>query len=60
MQGVSDPAAQKGVIPRAFEHIFESIQVGWETIISINLPHPSIYSRNLNISCKSAKAFQCV
>lgn len=28
MQGVSEPAAQKGVIPRAFEHIFESIQVG--------------------------------
>ena len=27
MQGVSEPAAQKGVIPRAFEHIFESIQV---------------------------------
>lgn len=28
MQGVSEPAAQKGIIPRAFEHIFESIQVG--------------------------------
>lgn len=28
MQGVSEPAPQKGVIPRAFEHIFESIQVG--------------------------------
>lgn len=27
MQGVSEPATQKGVIPRAFEHIFESIQV---------------------------------
>lgn len=27
MQGVSHPAAQRGVIPRAFEHIFESIQV---------------------------------
>uniref|UniRef100_A0A673BJ56 Kinesin motor domain-containing protein n=1 Tax=Sphaeramia orbicularis TaxID=375764 RepID=A0A673BJ56_9TELE len=26
MQGVSEPASQKGVIPRAFEHIFESIQ----------------------------------
>lgn len=31
MQGVSEPAAQRGVIPRAFEHIFESIQVGWNT-----------------------------
>lgn len=28
MQGVAEPAAQKGIIPRAFEHIFESIQVG--------------------------------
>lgn len=28
MQGVPEPASQKGVIPRAFEHIFESIQVG--------------------------------
>ena len=27
MQGVTEPAAQKGVIPRAFEHVFESIQV---------------------------------
>lgn len=28
MQGVVDPSSQKGIIPRAFEHIFESIQVG--------------------------------
>ncbi|KAJ3602523.1 hypothetical protein NHX12_030276 [Muraenolepis orangiensis] len=27
MQGVTEPAAQKGVIPRAFDHIFESIQI---------------------------------
>lgn len=27
MQGVADPPAQRGIIPRAFEHIFESIQV---------------------------------
>ncbi|MGH0156663.1 UNVERIFIED_CONTAM: hypothetical protein FKN15_038830 [Acipenser sinensis] len=26
MQGITDPPAQRGVIPRAFEHIFESIQ----------------------------------
>lgn len=34
MQGVSDPAAQRGVIPRAFEHIFESIQVGLATVVN--------------------------
>lgn len=27
MQGVSEPEAQRGVIPRAFEHVFETIQV---------------------------------
>ncbi|TRZ25267.1 hypothetical protein HGM15179_001846 [Zosterops borbonicus] len=27
MQGVADPSSQKGIIPRAFEHIFESIQL---------------------------------
>lgn len=32
MQGVSEPATQKGVIPRAFEHIFESIQVWLRTL----------------------------
>lgn len=27
MQGIQDPPSQRGIIPRAFEHIFESIQV---------------------------------
>ena len=27
MQGVVDPPEQKGIIPRSFEHIFESIDV---------------------------------
>lgn len=27
MQGLPDPPSQRGVIPRAFEHIFESVQV---------------------------------
>ncbi|NWI72328.1 KIF17 protein, partial [Dryoscopus gambensis] len=26
MEGVVDPSSQKGIIPRAFEHIFESTQ----------------------------------
>lgn len=30
MQGIADPSAQRGIIPRAFEHIFESVQVGVE------------------------------
>lgn len=27
MQGLPDPPCQRGIIPRAFEHIFESVQV---------------------------------
>lgn len=27
MQGLLDPPSQRGIIPRAFEHIFESVQV---------------------------------
>lgn len=27
MQGVADPTSQRGIIPRAFEHIFEAISV---------------------------------
>lgn len=27
MQGLPDPPSQRGIIPRAFEHIFESVQV---------------------------------
>lgn len=28
MQGVTDPSSQKGIIPRASEHLFGSVQVG--------------------------------
>lgn len=28
MQGLPDPPSQRGIIPRAFEHVFESVQVG--------------------------------
>lgn len=27
MQGLPDPPSQRGIIPRAFEHVFESVQV---------------------------------
>lgn len=35
MQGIGDPSSQKGIIPRAFEHIFESTQVGAREILLI-------------------------
>lgn len=28
MQGLPDPPSHRGIIPRAFEHVFESVQVG--------------------------------
>lgn len=27
MQGLPNPPTQRGIIPRAFEHVFESVQV---------------------------------
>lgn len=27
MQGVEDPSSQRGIIPRAFEHVFEAISL---------------------------------
>ena len=30
MQGIPNPATQRGIIPRAFEHIFEVSQIQWQ------------------------------
>ncbi|KAG9352881.1 hypothetical protein JZ751_017457 [Albula glossodonta] len=42
MQGVAEPAAQRGIIPRAFEHIFESIQLKEH-------PERGVYVRDLSM-----------
>uniref|UniRef100_A0A3P8UDK7 Kinesin motor domain-containing protein n=1 Tax=Amphiprion percula TaxID=161767 RepID=A0A3P8UDK7_AMPPE len=49
MQGVTEPAAQKGVIPRAFEHIFESIQVCWtqNTKFLVRASYLEIYNEEI-------------
>ncbi|XP_036008079.1 kinesin-like protein KIF17 isoform X3 [Fundulus heteroclitus] len=47
MQGVSEPAAQKGVIPRAFEHIFESIQCAESTKFLVRASYLEIYNEEI-------------
>nr|XP_046238614.1 kinesin-like protein KIF17 isoform X2 [Scatophagus argus] len=47
MQGVSEPAAQKGVIPRAFEHIFESIQCAENTKFLVRASYLEIYNEEI-------------
>ncbi|XP_044023945.1 kinesin-like protein KIF17 isoform X3 [Siniperca chuatsi] len=47
MQGVSEPAAQRGVIPRAFEHIFESIQCAENTKFLVRASYLEIYNEDI-------------
>ncbi|XP_070697654.1 kinesin-like protein KIF17 [Pempheris klunzingeri] len=47
MQGVLEPAAQKGVIPRAFEHIFESIQCAENTKFLVRASYLEIYNEEI-------------
>uniref|UniRef100_A0A3Q0RZU8 Kinesin-like protein n=1 Tax=Amphilophus citrinellus TaxID=61819 RepID=A0A3Q0RZU8_AMPCI len=47
MQGVSQPAAQKGIIPRAFEHIFESIQCAENTKFLVRASYLEIYNEEI-------------
>ncbi|XP_077116550.1 kinesin-like protein KIF17 isoform X1 [Ranitomeya variabilis] len=47
MQGVSDPAAQRGIIPRAFEHVFESIQCAENTKFLVRASYLEIYNEEI-------------
>ncbi|XP_068598116.1 kinesin-like protein KIF17 [Brachionichthys hirsutus] len=47
MQGASEPAARKGVIPRAFEHIFESIQCAENTKFLVRTSYLEIYNEEV-------------
>ncbi|XP_060765739.1 kinesin-like protein KIF17 [Neoarius graeffei] len=47
MQGVSDPPAQRGVIPRAFEHIFETIQCAENTKFLVRASYLEIYKEEI-------------
>ncbi|XP_036387720.1 kinesin-like protein KIF17 [Megalops cyprinoides] len=47
MQGVADPSAQRGIIPRAFEHIFESIQCAENTKFLVRASYLEIYNEEI-------------
>uniref|UniRef100_H2YTB6 Kinesin motor domain-containing protein n=1 Tax=Ciona savignyi TaxID=51511 RepID=H2YTB6_CIOSA len=43
MQGVDNPSTQRGIIPRAFQHIFESISVAENTKYLVHASYLEIY-----------------
>ncbi|XP_057298227.1 kinesin-like protein KIF17 [Hydractinia symbiolongicarpus] len=47
MQGIEDPPTQRGIIPRAFEHIFESIQVSDNAKFLVNASYLEIYNEDI-------------
>ncbi|KAJ8258260.1 hypothetical protein COCON_G00172720 [Conger conger] len=47
MQGVAQPPAQRGIIPRAFEHIFESIQCAEDTKFLVRASYLEIYNEEI-------------
>ncbi|XP_030634155.1 kinesin-like protein KIF17 [Chanos chanos] len=47
MQGVVEPPTQRGVIPRAFEHIFETIQCAENTKFLVRASYLEIYNEEI-------------
>ncbi|XP_065552756.1 kinesin-like protein KIF17 isoform X5 [Lathamus discolor] len=47
MQGVVEPSAQKGIIPRAFEHIFESVQCAENAKFLMRASYLEIYNEDI-------------
>ncbi|XP_014639427.1 PREDICTED: kinesin-like protein KIF17 isoform X2 [Ceratotherium simum simum] len=47
MQGLADPPSQRGIIPRAFEHIFESVQCAENTKFLVRASYLEIYNEDV-------------
>lgn len=47
MQGITHPACQKGIIPRAFEHIFEAISTTENTKFLVHASYLEIYNEEI-------------
>uniref|UniRef100_A0A8B9PYE8 Kinesin-like protein n=1 Tax=Apteryx owenii TaxID=8824 RepID=A0A8B9PYE8_APTOW len=47
MQGIVDPPTQKGIIPRAFEHIFESVQCAENAKFLVRASYLEIYNEDI-------------
>ncbi|XP_013375110.1 PREDICTED: kinesin-like protein KIF17 isoform X3 [Chinchilla lanigera] len=47
MQGLPDPPCQRGIIPRAFEHVFESVQCAEDTKFLVRASYLEIYNEDV-------------
>ncbi|CAG0923076.1 unnamed protein product [Notodromas monacha] len=47
MQGISDPPTQRGIIPRAFEHIFEAIATADNSKYLVHASYLEIYNEEI-------------
>jgi hypothetical protein len=47
MQGVSKPPSHKGVIPRAFEHVFEAIETSQDKKFLVHASYLEIYNEEI-------------
>ncbi|XP_016070052.1 PREDICTED: kinesin-like protein KIF17 isoform X1 [Miniopterus natalensis] len=47
MQGLPDPSSQRGIIPRAFEHVFESVQCAENTKFLVRAAYLEIYNEDV-------------
>lgn len=47
MQGIPHPVCQKGIIPRAFEHIFEAISTTENTKFLVHASYLEIYNEEI-------------
>ncbi|KAF6109349.1 kinesin family member 17 [Phyllostomus discolor] len=47
MQGLADPPSQRGIIPRAFEHVFESVQCAENTKFLVRAAYLEIYNEDV-------------
>ncbi|KAH0628779.1 hypothetical protein JD844_010296 [Phrynosoma platyrhinos] len=47
MQGILEPSSQKGIIPRAFEHLFESVQCAENTKFLVRASYLEIYNEDV-------------
>ncbi|XP_067655416.1 osmotic avoidance abnormal protein 3-like [Haliotis asinina] len=47
MQGITDPPTQRGIIPRAFDHVFETVSVTEATKFLIHASYLEIYNEEI-------------
>ncbi len=47
MMGITEPTTQRGIIPRAFEHIFETIDVSENTKFLVHASYLEIYNEEI-------------